>query len=439
MQDLKKKKKIIIVVAILIIIFSVILIVVRKNNKETQLEEEFSNESIDYNNVKEEVVTGKMEFYCVVQIVQNFLDTLNIKNPSYYGKEDRIVEDLEIDKKIYEMLSEKYIKDNQITVDNIEKYINKTQEKEVFIPLNMKVLKGEYADKYLVQGFIEDEAYNKKTDVYIFVNKDEVHATYSIELINRKYNNINEILIENENKEILEKENNKYENPQLTDQYLVQEYFYFYKYIMLGNKQLAYEKLNKEYSEKRFDNYEQFEKYIDNHKENIINSSVKGYMKNDEKSGLEYVCIDYNGNYYVFKENENCDYEVMLDTYTVDLPEFIEKYSQGNNQQKVALNINKIFTAIDAKDYKYVYSKLAESFKNNYFNNESDLQKYLNDNLFEKNNVSYEEYAREGELYTYKVYITDNNNTEDSKQVKMNIVMQLKEGTDFVMSFSIEK
>ena len=72
----------------------------------------------------------------------------------------------------------------------------------------------------------------------------------------------------------------------------------------------------------------------------------------------------------------------MLDTYTVDLLKFTEKYTKASEEEKVVLNINKIFTAIDAKDYKYVYSKLAESFKNNYFNNESDLQKYLNDNLF---------------------------------------------------------
>ena len=61
-------------------------------------------------------------------------------------------------------------------------------------------------------------------------------------------------------------------------------------------------------------------------------------------------------------------------------------------------------------------------------------------------------FTREGEVITHRItkieteekstqYVTkgDNNNTEDSKQVKMNIVMQLKEGTDFVMSFSIEK
>ena len=34
-------------------------------------------------------------------------------------------------------------------------------------------------------------------------------------------------------------------------------------------------------------------------------------------------------------------YTVILDTYTIDLPEYIEKYNKANDQQKTAYCINK--------------------------------------------------------------------------------------------------
>ena len=444
MQDFKKMKNVIILVAILIIILTIILIAVKNNSKEAQSEEESSNESIDYSKVETHKVTETLQFYSVSQCVQNYFDLVNIDNPDYYGQDEtgkrvRMIDEQQAKQNLYNLLSENYKKENEITVDNVTKYVSQINQKVIFTPINMYVLQGENADKYLVYGIVEDMSYNKIRDIYIFVNKDEAHSTFSIEEINEEYSDIEKIKINNENLSITENENNTYANPSITDEYIAEQQFNIYKQIILGDQELAYKFLNEEYRNKRFEDYNDFKKYVAEKKVDIVKSNAEKYSINENDNYKEYVCLDDSGNYYVFRIDNQLNYEVMLDTYTVDLLKFTEKYTKASEEEKVVLNINKIFTAIDAKDYKYVYSKLAESFKNNYFNNESDLQKYLNDNLFEKNNVSYEEYAREGELYTYKVYITDNNNTEDSKQVKMNIVMQLKEGTDFVMSFSIEK
>lgn len=444
MQDFKKMKNVIILVAILIIILTIILIAVKNNSKEAQSEEESSNESIDYSKVETHKVTETLQFYSVSQCVQNYFDLVNIDNPDYYGQDEtgkrvRMIDEQQAKQNLYNLLSENYKKEKEITVDNVTKYVSQINQKVIFTPINMYVLQGENADKYLVYGIVEDMSYNKIKDIYIFVNKDEAHSTFSIEEINEEYSDIEKIKINNENLSITENENNTYTNPSITDEYIAEQQFNIYKQIILGDQELAYKFLNEEYRNKRFEDYNDFKKYVAEKKVDIVKSNAEKYSINENDNYKEYVCLDDSGNYYVFRIDNQLNYEVMLDTYTVDLLKFTEKYTKASEEEKVVLNINKIFTAIDAKDYKYVYSKLAESFKNNYFNNESDLQKYLNDNLFEKNNVSYEEYAREGELYTYKVYITDNNNTEDSKQVKMNIVMQLKEGTDFVMSFSIEK
>ena len=150
------------------------------------------------------------------------------------------------------------------------------------------------------------------------------------------------------------------------------------------------------------------------------------------------MCIDDYGNYYIFNATSIMQYTLALDTYTIDIPKFTKKYNTANEQEKVALNINKIMTAISAKDYKYVYNKLADSFKNNYFENEEKLKEYLENNILGKNIVSYEEFSRvSNNIYTYEIKIADE--TESNYNEKsMNIVMELRQGTDFVMSFSIE-
>ena len=75
-------------------------------------------------------------------------------------------------------------------------------------------------------------------------------------------------------------------------------------------------------------------------------------MKAYSINGNRYVCKDGKDNFYIFNVNKVLDYTVVLDTYTVDLPEFTEKYNKVNAQEKVALNINKVITALNNKDYK---------------------------------------------------------------------------------------
>lgn len=151
-----------------------------------------------------------------------------------------------------------------------------------------------------------------------------------------------------------------------------------------------------------------------------------------------------NGRYYIFNVTSAMNYTLFLDTYTVDLPEFIEEYNSASNQKKMALNINKIISAINQKDYEYVYSKLDETFKQNYYNNQESLEAFIKENLFNKNKASFQEYSSEQNLGIYKVRIEkeyqDGEQAPEGKNAEfqnLNIIMKLGQGTDFVMSFSI--
>lgn len=56
---------------------------------------------------------------------------------------------------------------------------------------------------------------------------------------------------------------------------------------------------------------------------------------------IQYICVDQTGKYLIFKEKSIMDYEIILDTYTIDLPEFVEQYNSSSEDKKVQFNIQK--------------------------------------------------------------------------------------------------
>lgn len=243
-----------------------------------------------------------------------------------------------------------------------------------------------------------------------------------------------------------ENKSNRLEIKATTIESILQSYLDEYKYNALNFPIDAYNSLDKEFREMRFGSLEKYIEFVNENKEQIKNITLDKYSEYNKDNYKEYICLDKNNKYYIFYIYSPGNYSLFLDNYTVDLPEFTEQYSNASDQRKVALNITKINSAINNQDYKYVYSKLADSFKNNYFENEDKLREYIINNLYKKSTLQLLDFAREGNYYTYKIRVIKEyeegeeipfGKNEPSKNV--NIVMQLKEGTDFVMSFSIDE
>ena len=129
-------------------------------------------------------------------------------------------------------------------------------------------------------------------------------------------------------------------------------------------------------------------------------------------------------------------YTAILDTYTIDIPEFNKKYEESKAQEKVILNINKFMQSINNKDYKYAYSILADSFKQSNFSSQAEFESYVKTNLFENNEFDYEEFGDEANTYyTYQVRITDKTGV-NNKQITKTFIVLLEEGTNFKLSFN---
>lgn len=317
---------------------------------------------------------------------------------------------------------------------------------------------------YFAYGYLIEKDLDKITDLAIGVKVDTGHSTFSIlpyEYLEKKgYLNVNEETNTQfeEETEIANKTNNIFKYRYVNDETYIDNLFSNYIDRSLFNTELIYSYLDEEYKQKRFESFQKFEEFIEKNKESYMtygylrdyeefdnmddymlylaktgNLEIESYKKTIEKDYTQYICLDNLKNYYIFRETAPMEYTLILDTYTIDLPEFTEKYTKATTEEKVGYNIEKIVNALNAEDYNYVYSKLADEFKANYFKTYEDFEKYAKETFDVENEVTYNKYTESKDLCTYQITLKGKNKT-----ITKTIVMRLEEGTDFVMSFNVE-
>ena len=220
---------------------------------------------------------------------------------------------------------------------------------------------------------------------------------------------------------------------------LASMYLNDFKTDMMYNIEDAYNKLESEYRQKKFPTLNSFQNYIEDNKEQIQSIAIDRYSIETEEnanSNYSYIITDKNNKYYIFNVSAVMQYTVILDTYTIDLPQFIEQYNNATDAEKVLMNIQKVFAAINDGDYNYVYNKLDNTFKQNNFPTLENFEKYIKENLYKNNSISYTNYQTNANLHIYEINIK-NADVEKSSVITKNFIMQLLDGTDFVMSFNV--
>ena len=181
-----------------------------------------------------------------------------------------------------------------------------------------------------------------------------------------------------------------------------------------------------------FSTYEEYEEYY----RTVSNFGLSKYNIEETENGKRYICIDSYGNNYIFNVSSIMQYTVILDTYTLDLPEFIEKYESGNDETKLTLNVGRVIEAINNKDYEYVYNKLNETFRNNNFSDISIFEKFIENNFYEINEVAEFSYKQEGNVYVCTIGLKNKENSSDNLK-SVTILIQLLDNRNFEISFSV--
>ena len=445
---MKKKEKKFIIAIIICLIFCVLLIFfLNKSLKESNREyrEENENEQgIGLNELKK--VKDIDSFYMIDNCVKTYLDM--IKN------NDATI--------VIAYLSDNFIKSNNINEQNVFKTIKSYNNYDSYrtVELYETIDIDTRFELYCVKGKI-DGHFN-----YNIVGIDPNNETFDIYPIDEKIYNDNiknsQIIIGNSEKTIPKKTYNFYRKFNFSDEDLCRLYYTNYIKLMLTDPEDAYKMLNEDYKKLKFGNIESFNKYVESNKKsyeliykvetadstsynshldyyNFIQNNAQYQMKsfavNNNDEYTQCLCGNITGSNYIFNVIYPGEYEVFLDSYTIDIPVFTEKYNNSTNENKVALNLEKIRGAINTKDYQYVYEKLDETFRKKNFDSLQKFKEYVQNNFFEYNDFGYKEIKQEGKVYAASFDVS--NSTDKEKYAdSYNVIMRLDEKNKFVFSFS---
>lgn len=440
----KQRKLLISLIILVIIIILIIAVILAKLIKKEEVGESINEVGEDFTETygkENENEIDRQSYFDVNDCVKQYLSMINIKNDAYYGYDENgqyvlIIDENVIKQNIYNILSQKYIEEKNITINNLYQNVKTVEYSQLFVPLEISLVQDDKVKSFAVHGITENQDdFKKNEDVFFIVNIDVNTSSFSIEPIYEEYKNVKEIKIDKFETEIKQNNENKIAQTVSNYEQAVKEYINLYKRLALGAPEQMYNLLDKEYRETKFGNIEKFKNYINENRQKITGIKAEKYQVTNENEYTQFVCVDQDENYYIFREYAILNYSVILDTYTIELPEFTKKYAKATDEEKVLLNLQKCFEAINNKDYKYVYEKLDTTFKNNNFKNESDFESYIKDNLFEKNKIQPIKVEKQGEFYVYNLAIKDNSNV-NSKTINKTFIMQLKDKYDFVTSFN---
>ena len=439
-------KIIIIVVIIIIIIVALLLLLLNRNEYEN--ETYVPAPSVTYSETVEKLENYN-KFYSLEEMIKKYCIY------DSYGNSEGI----------YSVLDNAYCEANGITAENAVNKIERHNLSDYNLILEEAYI---YDDSLYPVFFTKSIIRNteEKQELYLILKMDQANLTFSVIPINKE---VFDGYINNQGSKLatspIEKNNyNTQEDVTVSEKNVLDKYFDNYIYELMYRPEEAYSRLNEEYRTAKFTDYNDFLNYINVHNSEIVQMDIKSaktledfatedeyneYMANYELKGInlykieekeeykQYICIDDFGNYYIFRENGVNDYDILLDTYTIDLPEFLEKYNNSNRKDKVLYNVQKIVDALNTKDYRYVYNKMDETFRNNNYKTLEEFEQYIQNSIFEKNTVGYTNYAESGDISTVDLKLQDKTEREDGIYT-MTVAMQLKEGTDFVMSFTMK-
>ena len=443
-----KIKNIIIILSILLVVALIILLIimVNANNQDVTNENEIvqtSEESVD---TTLKIVTDRSNYYSVSEIVGQYYSYYStIYNlDSYFSQEDAEAyaeAEQENTSALYNMLDTEYIANRGITEDNIESSL--TEIKLVSPEVSAMYVSNQpnNIDVYVVEGKLKESVTSEGENFRIIVKLDHDNNTFSIvpqDYASERYGNIE--LGQNVSIETLERiqknNDNSVRSREIDDETYVKDLFGQFKRELLYAHQDAYEHVDEEYRTNKFGTMEEFDRIASNNTNAYQQMTVTQCQKVEEDGYTQYVLVDQNGKYYIFNENGVMNYSVILDTYTIDLPEFLDRYNSANDSEKAGFNVQKILDSLNDRDYKYAYGKLDETFKQNNFKTLKDFEDYWNKNLYEQNDIIYDKYENSGDLHIYTVTIKDKNDAS-SQAITKNFIVKLTDGTNFVMSFNV--
>ena len=453
MKKISLLKKAIIIISCIILII-IIIFIIMLYQKETTLPGD--KEILERGNhaptsFEKEIVTDHSTFFSVGDAIQDYLNSIsfNIEDISLqpvrgskmpnaatlYAQDEGITDEKSKRQAIYNFLNPNYISQNGITTENVLEKVPDNGKVE-FTPLEMYQLLGNYRTQYAVYGEMENMETEEKTQCYFIVDVDKTNSSFYITPVEfSKYANVKDIPLSDKDTSIELNDNNYFSYTVMQENDIMLKYFSYYKRLMQENPDMAYLLLDEEYRNKRFGSVEEFKNYVSKNQEDIQTYVAKEYEVNNLEDGTEYICQDQYKHSYIFKVSAVMQFQVKLDTYTIESDEVKQRYQNADERRKVEMNVDKWIQMLNHRDYKAAYAVLDESFKAQYFQTVEWFEEYMRGKFPYYYGLNLSDYSNEAGLYIQKILLTD-----ITAKIKMTvpetIVMKLTDD-GFVMSFRV--
>ena len=444
----KIKNIIIILIAILVMaIIALVIVLGIGNSSEENIPVANETETANLDQGKTLTpVESREDFYVVKDNVGKYYSYYSIlfNAGSYYATEDtQIISQAEKDNAqiLYNMLDAEYITAKGITADNLKTNLTEIGQVTAYINNMYVIPETNNIDVYVVNGKLKQNVEDSGTDFELIVKLDKTNKTFSVmpqEYVTELYGNI----VEGQNLDINVEQsiainaNNTYTEREITEETYLKDLFAEIRNELLNDYEEAYNHLDEEYRTQKFATLEEFSNFASGKAEEYRTMALAQYQVTEEDGYTQYLLVDQNGKYYIVNETAVMKYTTLLDTYTVDLPQFIERYNTSNNAERAGLNLQKVVDAMNNGDYEYIYNKLDETFRANNFPTLESFEQYIQNNLYTSANVEFSNYQNSGELHIFDATFTDKSN-ENSNAITKTFIVKLLEGTDFVMSFNV--
>lgn len=463
----KKKKLIVICIFIITIIIIGLSLIIRKiiiqNNKSKVISD---NKIEDIINITEGEISSKYKEDLDITNEKKFfidkeLDYLKDYEEFYIVNEclnsyiDYVVNDHNWHKALF-VLDESYKKNHKDLYEYIEeRHKEHTKGNYAYRAEYMKSINKDAIHIYFVYGNIIE--YNKETYEKNIVDKYDYIV--KIDYNTGAYSIIPDINITQEEFKGLIRENiinnyNKIELSRITPKIKLEEYIKYYWEELNLNIQKAYERLDKEYCQKRFNNdIEEFKEFVKKYyytkfdtkiilnnmyvSEDEVLANMSQYIYGDEYDEIKDNFL-YNNN-FVIKEIASNMFEILLDRYTVITDSIKKEYYSLTDNEKAIYNCKNIINSIQTDYYEYVYEHLSDSTKQEQYKTYEEFESYLTNNSLEGFYSVKKNETKKINNNTY-IYETTLNNmiNNDEKNVKIEIL--LGDNMDFkILSIQIIK
>lgn len=312
----KVRRNVLLIVGILIVILLIVIFSIIYN----------SPDSIFFNrNNRVARVDTVDEYYNVQTCVKKFYEYYKsiyytMDNGYGYTEDVSNLENVEHStaKRIYNLLEKRYIEQYGITTNNISEKLEKCLDGKLQINDVYRLNKKDDLAMYIVYAQQIDTKTNQIEDFNIMVEIDYSRSTFGVLLNNYitdfGYNDIkeNEICNIELNTIFSNGGMNKFTRADVDQVEYVEDMFEDYRDSMLDNKERAYNLLDEETKNSKFNTFESYNEYIKNNIKSIIIMEIKTYKVNEQEKYTDYEYVDTYGNQYTFRVTSPMKYTVII-------------------------------------------------------------------------------------------------------------------------------